>query len=116
MTPAEVFGGGIAVVTGAGAGIGAGLAREAGRLGMTVVVADVDKGRAASVADAIVKAGGKAHAQVTDVRDADAVEALADWTHRNLGDVRLLVNNAGIEMLGLMWELTPQQWRKVFDI
>ena len=116
MTAANVFGGGVAVITGAGAGIGAGLAREAGRIGMTVIVSDISPARAANVAGDINKAGGVAHAVPTDVRDHEAVEALAAFVEKKFGHVRLLINNAGIEMLGLIWELTPAQWQSAMDI
>ena len=64
---ADVFAGGVAVVTGAGSGIGAGLARRAGALGMTVVVADVNEAAAQGTVDQIVAAGGKAEAVRVDV-------------------------------------------------
>jgi NAD(P)-dependent dehydrogenase (short-subunit alcohol dehydrogenase family) len=116
MTPEQAFKGGIAVITGAGSGIGAGLARHAARLGMTVVVADILRARAENVAHEIKNAGGKAHAYVVDARDADAVVAMAAWVYKELGDVRLLFNNAGIEILGFTWELTPAQWKGAMDI
>lgn len=107
---------GIAVVTGAGAGIGAGLAGEAARRGMTVVVSDVSPERANRVASEIRAAGGSAHPVTTDVRDPAAVEALAAYVKDTLGDVRLLINNAGIEMFGYLWELSPSQWKSAIDI
>jgi len=45
-----------------------------------------------------------------------AVDALAEFARKNCGDVRLLINNAGIEMLGLVWELTPAQWQASMEI
>ena len=64
---AEAMRGGVAVVTGAGSGIGEGIAREASRVGMTVVLADVDGARSARVAEAITREGGTAHALQVDV-------------------------------------------------
>jgi NAD(P)-dependent dehydrogenase (short-subunit alcohol dehydrogenase family) len=116
MTAEEAFADGVAVITGAGAGIGAGLAREAGQIGMTVFVSDISRERAQAVAREIQEAGGDARAVVTDVRDYGAVEALASLVHETAGDVRLLINNAGIEMLGLTWELTPAQWQAAIEI
>jgi short-subunit dehydrogenase len=113
---ADDFAGGVAVITGAGAGIGAGLAREAGRRGMKVVVTDVSKERAEAVAADIVKAGGTAQAIPVDVRESAAVEELAGRVHAELGDVRLLVNNAGIGTYGLSWELTHAQWENVMQL
>jgi NAD(P)-dependent dehydrogenase (short-subunit alcohol dehydrogenase family) len=53
---------------------------------------------------------------VVDVRDFDAVQGLSNWVHDNHGDVRLLANNAGIETLGFMWELTAAQWHGSVDV
>jgi NAD(P)-dependent dehydrogenase (short-subunit alcohol dehydrogenase family) len=112
----EVFGGGVAVITGAGAGIGAGLARHAHRLGMTVVLADVDESAAEALRDELKAAGGTAVAAACDVRDPDALEELAERTYTDLGPVRLLVNNAGIEQFGYLWDTPVANWNRVVDI
>ena len=116
MKAREVFAGGVAVITGAGAGIGAGLARHANRLGMTVVLVDINADAIAGLKDEIVAAGGMATDVVCDVRDADAVQALADDVYRDLGPVRLLVNNAGIEQFGYLWDTPVDNWQRVVDI
>jgi NAD(P)-dependent dehydrogenase (short-subunit alcohol dehydrogenase family) len=112
----EVFSGGVAVITGAGSGIGAGLARYANRLGMTVVLADVDAGAIAALRDELRAVGCAAVDVVCDVRDPDAVEELADTTYRDIGPVRLLVNNAGVEQFGYLWDTPIANWRRVVDI
>ncbi|MGE2734685.1 SDR family NAD(P)-dependent oxidoreductase [Mycolicibacterium vaccae] len=112
----ETFGGGIAVITGAGAGIGAGLARHAHRLGMTVVLVDVDSQAALALRDELRADGGTAHAEICDVRDADAMAELADRVYRDIGPVRLLVNNAGIEQFGYLWDTPVANWNRVMDI
>lgn len=116
MNAREVFDGGVAVITGAGAGIGAGLARHASRLGMTVVLVDINTDAIADLRDEIRAAGGSATDVVCDVRDADAVQALADDVYRDLGPVRLLVNNAGIEQFGYLWDTPVDNWQRVVDI
>ncbi|OMC33739.1 oxidoreductase [Mycobacterium sp. GA-1841] len=116
MNAEKTFGGGIAVITGAGAGIGAGLARHAARLGMTVVLVDINADALADLRDEIRAAGGSATDVVCDVRDADAVQALADDVYRDLGPVRLLVNNAGIEQFGYLWDTPVANWQRVVDI
>jgi NAD(P)-dependent dehydrogenase (short-subunit alcohol dehydrogenase family) len=116
MGARDIFTGGVAVITGAGAGIGAGLARHASRLGMTVVIADVDADAAARLRDELVAAGGSAVAHGCDVRDPDAVAELAERTHRELGDVRLLVNNAGVEQFGYLWDTPLANWNRVVDV
>ncbi|MGV0780818.1 SDR family oxidoreductase [Mycolicibacterium sp. XJ775] len=116
MSAREVFGGGVAVITGAGAGIGAGLARYASQLGMTVVLVDINAAAVAGLRDEIVAAGGMATDVVCDVRDAAAVQAMADDVYRELGPVRLLVNNAGIEQFGYLWDTPVDNWQRVVDI
>lgn len=112
----DVFGGGVAVITGAGAGIGAGLARHAHRLGMSVVLADIDGAAVAALRDEIVADGGAAVDLVCDVRDPEAVAALAERTYRDVGPVRLLVNNAGVEQFGYLWDTPVANWNRVMDI
>jgi len=112
----EVFGGGVAVVTGAGAGIGAGLARHAHRLGMSVVLADVNADAIAALRDELTADGGTAVDVVCDVRDPDAVAELAERTYRDVGPVRLLVNNAGVEQFGYLWDTPVANWNRVMDI
>ena len=111
-----MFAGGVAVITGAGAGIGAGLARHARQLGMTVVLADVDADAVAALRDDLCATGGSAVDVVCDVRDPDAVQELADRTYRDVGPVRLLVNNAGVEQFGYLWDTPVANWRRVIDI
>jgi len=116
VSASELFGGGVAVITGAGAGIGAGLARHTSRLGMTVVLADIDGASVEALREELTAAGGSATAVVCDVRDAEAVQALADDVYRDLGDVRLLVNNAGVEQFGYLWDTPVANWQRVLDI
>lgn len=113
---AEVFSGGIAVVTGAGSGIGAGLARRAGALGMTVVVADINQAAAAETAGQIAAAGGKADAVVVDVSRPEELDRLAELVFDRHGAVRLLINNAGIETVGYSWEVPAARWEATLNI
>lgn len=116
MGAQKLFGGGVAVITGAGSGIGAGLARHAAKLGMTTVLADVDAAAVTALRDELSAAGATAVDAVCDVRDAEAVQALADRVHREIGPVRLLVNNAGIEQFGYLWDTPVANWERVMDI
>jgi NAD(P)-dependent dehydrogenase (short-subunit alcohol dehydrogenase family) len=116
MTAREVFSGGVAVITGAGAGIGAGLARHAARLEMTVVLADVDAKAIAALRDELTATGAAAIDALCDVRDPDAVQRLAEYTHRDVGPVRLLVNNAGVEQFGYLWDTPIENWNRLVDI
>ncbi|BAX92612.1 oxidoreductase [Mycobacterium shigaense] len=110
------FSGGVAVITGAGSGIGAGLAWQASQLGMTVVLADADGAAIAAVRDEIGGRGGSAVAVPTDVRNPVAMQELADRTYRDVGPVRLLVNNAGVEQFGYLWDTPVANWQRVVDI
>ncbi|WP_280491498.1 SDR family NAD(P)-dependent oxidoreductase [Nocardia asiatica] len=112
----ERFSEGTAVVTGAAAGIGRGLACHLGVLGMTVVVADIDADRAAAVAAEIIEHGGNAESFRVDVADAGAVEDMAATIFARHGSVELLINNAGIESAGLLWEVDPARWRRLMQI
>ncbi len=111
-----VFRGGVAVITGAGSGIGEGLARLAARQGMRVVLADVALDRAEQVAEEIRAGGAEALAVHTDVSEPEALDRLAALTHEAFGDVTLLVNNAGIETLGYVWELPAALWERTLNI
>jgi NAD(P)-dependent dehydrogenase (short-subunit alcohol dehydrogenase family) len=110
------FAGGVAVITGAGAGIGAGLARHAVTLGMTVVLADIDADAVAALREELCTAGGSAVDVVCDVRDPVAVQELAERTYRDVGAVRLLVNNAGVEQFGYLWDTPVVNWQRVVDV
>lgn len=116
MSVREIFSDGVAVITGAGAGIGAGLARYASRLGMTVVLADIDADAIATLREELRATGGAATDIVCDVRDPDAMQELADRVYRDVGAVRLLVNNAGVEQFGYLWDTPVHHWQRVVDI
>ncbi|MFL9682676.1 SDR family NAD(P)-dependent oxidoreductase [Streptomyces sp. KL110A] len=107
---AEVFAGRVAVVTGASSGIGAGLARQAAKLGMKVVLADIAADRLAAFAEELRATGAEVESVVTDVADPGSVEALADTAYTRFGTVDLLVNNAGIMAMGYSWEIPAERW------
>ena len=112
----EKLKGGVAVITGAGSGIGAGLARRAGELGMLVVVTDVNLPAAQAVAGEIVAAGGAAEAMLVDVSRPAELDRLADQVFARHGSVRLLINNAGIETLGFAWDIPVDRWEATLNI
>ena len=116
MNARDTFGGGVAVITGAGAGIGAGLARHASALGMTVVLADIDESAVTALRDELNAAGGTAVSVVCDVRNPDSLAELAERIYADVGPVRLLVNNAGIEQFGYLWDIPVANWNRVVDI
>ena len=83
---------------------------------MTVVLADIDGAAVAVLRDELTAAGGAAVDVVCDVRDPAAVEQLAERTYRDIGPVRLLVNNAGVEQFGYLWDTPVDNWNRVVDI
>jgi NAD(P)-dependent dehydrogenase (short-subunit alcohol dehydrogenase family) len=112
----ERFAGGIAVVTGAGAGIGKGFALRLGEAGMHVVVTDVNLDAAEKVAAEIRTKGGKAEALKVDVSIPAELDALAETMFTKHGGVRVLVNNAGIETMGNSWEVSAERWEATLNI
>jgi NAD(P)-dependent dehydrogenase (short-subunit alcohol dehydrogenase family) len=88
------FTGRVAIVTGAGGGIGAATARQLAREGASVTVADIDGDKAQGVVDEIVSAGGVARMHVADVSVAEEVEAMVAETVAAYGGLDILHNNA----------------------
>jgi NAD(P)-dependent dehydrogenase (short-subunit alcohol dehydrogenase family) len=86
----------IAAVTGAGSGIGRGIALGYAREGARVVVLDMNADGASETAQQILNSGGKAHAYTLDVTDRAACQAMAATVAAEVGQVSVLVNNAGI--------------------
>jgi len=85
----------VAVVTGAGAGIGRAIARRFASEGALVAIGDINQESGQAVADAIIADGGRAAAFVADVTSTDAVRAMVAGTVEQFGPVDILVNNAG---------------------
>ncbi len=110
------FSGRIAVVTGAGSGIGRSTALALGRLGASIYVVDLDGERAAAVASEVEAAGGSATAHTVDVTDATAVEGLADDVFAQHRRVDILHNNAGIGVGGPVEQTTLEDWQQVIDV
>lgn len=108
----------LAVVTGAGSGIGRSFAVELGARGGQVVCSDVDLGSAQRTVDAITDAGGKAVALACDVRRLEEVQALADDASSWFGaGPTLVVNNAGVGAGGqVVGEVPIDDWRWVLDV
>ena len=86
----------VVLVTGAGNGIGAALARRFASVGAVVVVNDIDASAAAACAAAITDDGGRATAIAADVSDGAAVGAMFDTLVERHGTIDVLVNNAGL--------------------
>lgn len=104
----------IALVTGAGAGIGRAVAETFAREGAIVAVTDREVNAARDVADAIVKANGAASAHQVDVTDTPQVKALMQEIAAKHGRLDVLVNNAGVGERADFRHLTDEAWDRVW--
>ncbi len=104
----------VAVITGAGSGMGAAMARRFAGAGMKVVVSDIDAAAAEATRASLCEAGHTAIAVRTDVAKPAEVEALAEVAYEHFGAVHLLCNNAGIVPSGrqrTIWEYPLEDWQ-----
>lgn len=110
----------VALVTGAGQGVGAGIAKVLAGQGAAVLVNDIEADRAAQTVAAVVAAGGRAAAVAFDVTDFDAVAKAVAAASSHFGPVDILVNNAGIPVAGMgqtpFVETGPQLWRQLIEL
>ncbi len=106
----------VALVTGAGSGIGKGIALRLGEEGMIVGVLDINAEAAAQTVAEIKSAGGRADAQVCDITDYEAVKNAVAAIEERIGATWALVNNAGWDKPIPFLKTTPDFWKKVVDI
>lgn len=106
----------VVFITGAGSGIGRGIAEELARRGAVVVATDRDGPSVAAVAAGIRSRGGRAEAMTVDVTRADDVRAAVEATAQAHGRLDYLFNNAGVGFCGEVRDTTLDQWRTVLDV
>jgi NAD(P)-dependent dehydrogenase (short-subunit alcohol dehydrogenase family) len=107
----------VAVITGAGRGIGAAIARELSALGATAVLCGRTQATLESTAKSIAQSGGKAEALACDVSSLESVETAAKHVEALFGRVDILVNNAGIGGFGgPLHQLQPDSWDQILNI
>jgi 2-hydroxycyclohexanecarboxyl-CoA dehydrogenase len=106
----------VAVVTGAGSGMGQATAVQLAKDGAAVAIWDLNEAGAKATADMIAKAGGKAIGLKVDVSSKADVTAATERTRRELGPITILVNNAGISGPVPFLDVTEQQWDRMMNI
>jgi len=109
----------VALVTGAGRGVGVGIAQALAAQGARVAVNDLHAARAERTAVAIRERGGTALPAAFDVTDADAVAVGVARVRDELGSIDILVNNAGIPegmAVAHFRDLAPAEWRRFIDL
>eukprot|EP00092_Neocalanus_flemingeri_P020135 GFUD01021797.1.p1 GENE.GFUD01021797.1~~GFUD01021797.1.p1 ORF type:complete len:312 (-),score=88.57 GFUD01021797.1:456-1391(-) len=106
----------VAVVTGAGHGIGRDLARQLVKLGVRVACWDINKEGAEETVMELEKEGGQAMVVVVDVSDREAVRNAAMVTRSQMGEVTLLFNNAGIMPCKPVFNYTENEIEKIFAV
>ena len=106
----------VALVSGGGSGIGRGIALALAGEGMRVVVADVERDAAEAVVAELAASGAEAIADVVDVSDVAAVEALAERCDERYGGVDVLCNNAGVVGHTPIGPDSLDSWRWILDV
>lgn len=106
----------VALVTGAGSGIGAAVAKRFAAEGAMVAVADVVPHGAQGVVDDITSKGGKAIFIQVDVRKRDEVEAMVERVVQEFGKLDILINNAGVTRDNLSAKMSEEEWDMVVGV
>jgi NAD(P)-dependent dehydrogenase (short-subunit alcohol dehydrogenase family) len=114
--PSMELKGRVAVVTGAGSGIGRAMAERFAAAGMHLVLADVEAEALAETAGVLRGLGCEVESERLDVRDSAALEALAERSVSRFGSVHVLCNNAGVASGGPVWEISEQDWDWVIGV
>jgi 3-oxoacyl-[acyl-carrier protein] reductase len=116
MSTGQPLQGQVGVVTGAGRGIGAAIARKLAEIGASVVLCGRTRAALESTAKKIGEAGGKAETVVCDVADLRSVETAAERVEKTFGRIDTLVNNAGIGGFGgPLHQLPPDGWDQILN-
>jgi NAD(P)-dependent dehydrogenase (short-subunit alcohol dehydrogenase family) len=106
----------VAIVTGAGNGIGKAIALALGRAGAHVAAVDVDGGTARVTADAVAALGSRSLALDTDVGDLHAIDRMVRRVMETFGQIDVLVNNAGVTRRAYIMDLTEQDWDRIMRV
>lgn len=106
----------VVIVTGAGRGIGAGIAIDLAENGAKVVIADLNEASSRAVAESIRKSGGDAHAITVDVADRQSLKALIAGTVERYGRLDVMFNNAGISQTCPFMDVAEEDFNRIMKI
>jgi meso-butanediol dehydrogenase/(S,S)-butanediol dehydrogenase/diacetyl reductase len=106
----------VAIVTGAGIGMGRGIAKMLAKEGAIVVVSDVNEDAAKSTAGEIKSMGGQSLAIKMDVRSANEIDQVINRTLDEFGRIDILVNNAGVSTMAPVVDMTEEEWDFNLDV
>jgi len=106
----------VAIVTGAGQGIGRATALALAEAGFRVAAVDIDAGAAKLTADAVAAAGAQSLALDTDVADVGNIDQMVQRVMATFGRIDVLVNNAGVTRRAYIMDLTPADWDRIMGV
>lgn len=106
----------VAIITGAGNGLGRATALRFAAEGAKIVVAELDEDAGRSVVNEILKLGGVANFEPVNVADAEQVQRLVTNTVKQYGRIDILINNAGILADARLVKMGLDQWQRVIDV
>ena len=106
----------IAIITGAGGGIGRGIALRMAQEGTHLVIADINLDAANETVRLIREAGGSAEARQVDLRSVDQIDALMAGVHNDHGRIDILVNNAGVQIREWATEISEEKFDLLMDL
>jgi NAD(P)-dependent dehydrogenase (short-subunit alcohol dehydrogenase family) len=106
----------VAFVTGGASGIGLAIATSLSKRGVAVALADIDEAAARAAAEKLASAGGRAFGVHCDVTREDSLETAADATAAELGDVHIVVNNAGAFTVGALEDTKRSDWEWLLEL
>ncbi|MCK9526694.1 MAG: SDR family oxidoreductase [Limnochordia bacterium] len=115
MVKASDYAGKIVIVTGAGQGIGRGVAEAYAAREAQVILAELNPDLGSEAERLITEQGGKALFVPTDVRDPDQIVELMHRVRDDFGTVDILINNAGLSSFGSPYELSVEMWDTIVD-
>lgn len=110
---AELLAGKVAIVTGAGKGIGRAISVALANESATIVLASRSKQHLQQTAGMVTEAGGKAHIIPTELTEEQSIKNLVKKTEEQLGRLDILVNNAGITHSALLQETATRDWERL---